>query len=196
MHLLAAHLASFHHCCRSRRPARSTASRPFLNLHCSAREWFLGCVNLATLLPLAVGCEYTQPRINSYWFPCTIGTCRRQITQPIRGESRAWPGHRFWAPHRARISRGRGERDRAGGRAHLEDDSGAANAAVVVDGTVAAAAAAAVAVPAAAATSCRRETAPRGSSISVVGVAFRAPTSAAFLLFEQLRGACTGFLAS
>ena len=37
-----------------------------------AKEWSLGCVNLASLLPLVAGHEFTQPRDHSFAQPCNF----------------------------------------------------------------------------------------------------------------------------
>ena len=37
----------------------------------SAKEWSLGCVNVTLRLPLAEGCEFTQPRVHSSAEPCS-----------------------------------------------------------------------------------------------------------------------------
>ena len=37
-----------------------------------ANEWSLGCMNPASLLPLATGSEFTQPRAHLLADPCTV----------------------------------------------------------------------------------------------------------------------------
>ena len=44
--------------------------KSFLDIQRWAKEWMVGCVNTASWLPLAAGCEFSQPRARSFGQPC------------------------------------------------------------------------------------------------------------------------------